>query len=258
MMRFSQRFVVLLLVGLLAGSLIGSQRASAQDPSDTVKQLLALKEAHAKQQAELAALRAEMLQSQAERDKLLAENAELQRAAAQAAEVRNEAATVNEAARKMIAVLQQQVAALQKQLADSSAQRDKNLQSVVEMTDQLHQAFAEVKQLKAENARLAALVPKEVAEAEADKPPATPTSEPPYLFGGQVLSVAEDGQVVISFGANDGLTPGHRLEVYRQTGHGGIYVGRVEVVQTQAGEAICKPVLQQGTIRKGDRITSKL
>ncbi|NQU25670.1 MAG: hypothetical protein HQ567_30655 [Candidatus Nealsonbacteria bacterium] len=329
--RSSERVVALVLAGLLAGFLSTPQGVSAQPVPNTVESMAAV-------QAEMAAMKAQLAQSRAEQDKLLAENADLQRQAAQLAEVRNEAAATNEATQKMIAALQQQAAALVKQLADSTARRDKNLKSVVELTDQLHQAFAEVKQLKDDNARLQKLIPAQAAAAsllegvvktapsnglvsislganhglskghfveifragdgkrtavgrievietapdsslcqvdpklgkdairqgdqvtfrKPDQPPAQPPSEPPYLFGGEVLSVAEDGQVEISFGSGDGLVPGHRLEVYRQNGTGGVYVGRIEVVQTRARQSTCKPVLEQGTIRKGDRITSKL
>ncbi|MHC4404917.1 MAG: hypothetical protein ACYTG0_35165 [Planctomycetota bacterium] len=318
MTRSTERVVVVsLLAGLLVGSSIRRPQASAQDTSGLVSQVQALMKANDKLQAELAVLQAQLAESRAQQDKLQA---------------------VNEVAQKTTEVSRQQVAALQEEFGSAAVQRDKNLKSVVELTDQLHRAFAEVKQLKAENARLRALVPKgatgvsslegvvtqvsgpggveisigtnsglksghvlevfrvaegkttslghiEVYQTAPDKsickadpsllkdpiqegdrvsyrkpeqPKPQPPAEPPYLFGGEVLSVAEDGQVEISFGAADGLTPGHRLEVYRETGDVGIYVGRVEVVKTQARTAICKLVLEKDTIRKGDRITSRL
>ena len=47
---------------------------------------------------------------------------------------------------------------LRQQFQQLQAGRDKNYGSVVELTNQLHQAFSEIKQLKAENARLSTLL----------------------------------------------------------------------------------------------------
>jgi hypothetical protein len=83
----------------------------------------------------------------------------------------------------------------------------------------------------------------------------------PDLVDGKVLSVSGEGEaceVEISFGASDGLRPGHQLEVYRLLSREGIYVGRVKVVRTTAKTSVCKAVATQGTIRQGDRVTSKL
>ena len=89
----------------------------------------------------------------------------------------------------------------------------------------------------------------------------TPTpGEPPYLTDGRVLAVGKDGQLEISFGTDDGLWPGHRLEVYRLQGDEGVYVSRIEVVKTMPKKSICKSIIEheRHEVRKGDGVTTKL
>ena len=89
----------------------------------------------------------------------------------------------------------------------------------------------------------------------------TPTpGKPPYLTDGRVLSVGKDGQLEISFGADDGLWPGHRLEVYRLQGEEGVYVSRIEVVKTMPKKSICKSIIEheRHEVRKNDGVTTKL
>jgi len=265
----------------------------------------------------------------------------------------DEAQKQNDVLREQLAKMEAELKAVmamtakvQAELQAIQAERDKNLQSVVELTDQLHQAFSEVKRLKELNAQLRALVPQPPGEAAglaglvlatpgagpiqislgaddglkqgqrlavyrvsgdqrtelgqvevvtlapnsavckndpkllkgplkkgdrvttqlnaaAPPPPGVspPNSDaPPELIDGRVLSVGENEEVEISFGADDGLRPGHRLEVYRVTDGQGIYIGRVEVVRTTAKKSVCKSILEfrKDAIRQGDRVVSKI
>ncbi len=299
MNRAGKNLALPLLLGCLVLTLLAvSPDSAAQDPSALQRELAIARKLNAEFKARLARAEAALAQSQAVADKLRQQFQQLQ------------------------------------------AERDKNYGSVVELTDQLHKAFNEIKQLKAENARLSILLPgpppkglvgrvtavdksglveislgsddglkpghefsvfrakgtatdvlgrimvvttaPEKATCRAGTgslkgaiqkgdrvttgklPAAAPAAErstpgePPFLIGGAVLEVLEDGQVEISFGTADGLKRGHRLEVYRETGRQGIYVGRIEVVQAGPKRARCKIVAEQDTVRKGDRITSKL
>lgn len=91
-------------------------------------------------------------------------------------------------------------------------------------------------------------------------PRAPQPGELPRLVDGEVLSVGKEGEVEVSFGADHGLWPGHRLEVYRLSGETGVYVSRIEVVKTMPKKSICKSIIEfeKHTIQKGDRVTSKL
>ncbi|NQT13872.1 MAG: hypothetical protein HQ582_14050 [Planctomycetes bacterium] len=77
---------------------------------------------------------------------------------------------------------------------------------------------------------------------------------------GVVLAVSDKGQVEISIGSDDGLSTGHRLEVYRREGTAGMYVGRIEVLLTRPDRSICRVLSEflQRPIRKGDRVATKL
>jgi hypothetical protein len=319
--------LLLLLGGLVCASLAFPGRTAAQDPSEMKHELDNVRKLNDQLKARLAKLEATLAETlqvsanlQAQSQRLKAENEQLRKELAQHA--------------------QQEAEALRQQLQQVEADRDKNLRSVVELTDQLNKAFNEISQLKAENARLTALLPApppkvlegvvtathedglmeislgaddglkpghqlSVCRAEgnalkvlgrlvvvktapdkavcrvrpeslkaairngdrvttAESPPQpSPTEppkagEPPMLIGGLVLAVHKDRQVEISFGAADGLRPGHRLEVYRETGELGIYVGRIEVVETSPKKSLCKIISEMDTVREGDRITSKL
>ena len=299
MNRPGKNLALPLLLGCLVLTLLAvSGHGAAQDPSALQRELVIARKLNDEFKARLAAAEAALAQSQAVAERLRQQFQQLQ------------------------------------------AGRDKNYGSVVELTNQLHKAFNEIKQLKAENARLSTLLPgpppkgleglvtavdksgqveislgsddglkpghqfsvcrakgtaidvlgqimvvtttpdKAICRAgtgslkgavqkgdrvtTGQQPAAAPAAEgpkpgePPFLIGGTVLEVLEDGQVEISFGTADGLKSGHRLEVYRETGRQGIYVGRVEVVQAGPKRARCKIVAEQDTVRKGDRITSKL
>ena len=285
---------------------------------------------------------AELAKARAENDQLKAKLAELEAVLAKQMAVSLEQKAMTEVGKKMLEVLQQERKQLADQMAQIQAERDKGQASIVDLTDQLNKAFAEVKRLKEENARLAAAVPNppagagpppaiegvvlgvaagnlveisigaddglkaghrltvfreaagkktqlglvDILQTTKDKSicridaksaqgeivkgdrvasgdlPATAAAvdpgKPPYLVGGDVLSVDEDGQLEISFGISDGVAIGHRLEVYRLQGAEGIYVAQIEVVRVSNGTSVCKAVQTMGSIRKGDRVTSKL
>ncbi len=86
------------------------------------------------------------------------------------------------------------------------------------------------------------------------------TGQPPVE--GVVLSVAGDGLVEISIGADDGLRRGHRLEVYRRSDPDGrpVYVGRIEVVKMAADKSVCRieRKLAKSPVQKGDRVRRRL
>lgn len=325
-MSHGKIFIVLLVTNaLVVTSLVLSGSAAGQNPAEIQSRLNnALKE-NQQLKAVLAKLEALLAEGQAVRARLQAENEQL---------------------KKALAEVQQQGEPLRAEIRQAQAERDKHFRSVVELTEQLHKAFNELKQLKEINARLSALLPEPpakvlrgivtatekdgsveislggddglrpghrlsvyrtsakettvlgrimVVKTAPDKAlckvdpgtlkgpiqkgdlvttgqqPAGPAAagppqvdgtrasdQPPLLVGGQVLAVLEDGRVEISFGAADGLRPGHRLEVYRVTGSQGIYVGRIEVVEAGPQKSLCKTILEQDTIQKGDRITSRL
>ena len=79
-----------------------------------------------------------------------------------------------------------------------------------------------------------------------DKPPA---------LDGRVIAIQKD-LLQISLGQDDGLRIGHQLDVYR----GALYLGRVQIRETQPSSAVCEiiPEYQKGQIRKDDNVITNL
>jgi len=156
--------------------------------------------------------------------------------------------------------LQAELAKNRAELVQSVADRDRRLLATVEMAGQLKKVLAEVAQLKAENKKLRELVPKTEDRTKPSSPSAAPSrsAEPPAISGAEVLRVEADGSVVISAGAADGLRVGHKLQVYRDLGDHGIYVGQIEIVQASSKTAKCTTLKLQDTVRQGDRVTARL
>jgi len=196
---------------------------------------------------DVATLQAELAKAQDLNQQLMAKVAELQATLAREAAVRAEGQAAGEVAQKMMAVLQQEVQKLRDQVAQLQAERDKNLKSVVDMTDQLNKAFNEMKVLKEQNARLMALVPN----------PPTGVPAPPKLDG--VVTTDPAGNLLeISLGSDAGLQSGHRLTVYRTSGTDRTTLGQIEVLQTAPDKSICRFDAKsiQGEIQKGDAVTT--
>ena len=84
----------------------------------------------------------------------------------------------------------------------------------------------------------------------------TDVDQIPPNVNGEVIEVGEKDLVEISVGGDDGILVGHTLDVYRE----GVYLGKVVVLKTSDDRAVAKiiPNIQKGTIRKGDRVATKL
>lgn len=151
--------------------------------------------------------------------------------------------------------------ALRDQAHAVRADRDKQFKLVVQRTDEMHQAVTEVKRLQKRNEELAAdltrardLLTKLGYDAARDYP------EVPPPVDGVVLAVQGNDLIEISIGSDQGLLRGHKLQVYRVDG-GTTYLGRVEVVKTEATRAVCKvdpSFPRKGPIQNGDRVASKI
>ena len=84
----------------------------------------------------------------------------------------------------------------------------------------------------------------------------TPVVDIPPRVDGVVTAVSDRDLLEISIGSDDGLRVGHTLEVYRNNS----YLGRVVVRRTEPDRAVVEilPEYRKGTIRKGDRVATKL
>jgi TolA-binding protein len=175
--------------------------------------------------------------------------AELKEAAAQIQQLREVAAKLEAAlaaSHQQIAALRDETAQLRKQLAVLQQDRDEQVQRAVALTDQLAEAQSGIQRLKGGDATTA-------------PPNVPPTPEAPSVEG-MVLAVGEKGLIEISIGSDDGIEEGARLDAYRLGEDSGVYLGKVEVVETNADKAVCKilPEFQKDAIRRGDRVTTRL
>jgi beta-lactamase regulating signal transducer with metallopeptidase domain len=159
----------------------------------------------------------------------LAELKELVRGTAASADVHKET----------LAALRREVETLRKELREAQQDRDRLLANVIELTDQLRQLTIQHKQrpdLPSRNNR------------------SDIKSIPEF---GVVVAVSEENQLVeISFGSDDGLAQGRRLDVAR----GLTYVGRIEVLKTQPDMSVCRilPEMRAARVEIGDRVLVNL
>jgi hypothetical protein len=147
---------------------------------------------------------------------------------------------------------------LRKEILQAQRERDQYFNEVVRLTDEKNQAIDTLRRLRdyqvvlrqdldKAQAVLLKFGLKPVPELYRDQPPPVE---------GLVRSTQEEKWVEIDIGSDDGLLPGHKLEVYRGSG----YVGRIEVVKTDFDRAVCQvvPGYLKSRMQRDDFVTSKL
>ena len=206
--------------------LCGAKAAVSQNTVQLEQELAKARDTIAKQQAELAESRAVIAKMQAENDariKMLEKmRAEMEQLHAQSRAMHNDRDAAFKTAVAQVDQLQAEIARLRRELEEAKADR------VTKITRPLPREGVEV-------------------------------PNPPKVEG-LVLAVLEGGVIEISIGSDDGIKPGHQLEVVRMADAQGIYVGRVEVAKVAPDRAVCKtlPDFEKRKIAKGDRVYSKL
>ncbi len=93
-------------------------------------------------------------------------------------------------------------------------------------------------------------------DVEQDGTVRTDVDRVPPKVDGLVINVGDKDLIEISIGDDDGILIGHELDVYRDDA----YLGKVRVVKTSPDRAVAEviPGFKKGTIRKGDRVATKL
>ena len=93
-------------------------------------------------------------------------------------------------------------------------------------------------------------------EVEKDGTVRTDLDRIPPPVRGEVIEIGEKDLVEISIGSDDGILVGHTLDIYRDQA----YLGKVIVLKTSPDRAVAEilPEFKRGTIRKGDRVATKL
>jgi hypothetical protein len=139
--------------------------------------------------------------------------------------------------------------------------RDRQFKLVVQRTDEMHEAVAEVKRLAKRNEELAAdlIHARDILTRLGVDGNIDPNSLVPPVDG-VVTAVQGADLIQISLGSDQGLRRGHRLEVYRMNGTASQYLGKVVVETVQPNLAVCRvlPEYRQGPIQYGDRVAAKI
>jgi hypothetical protein len=150
---------------------------------------------------------------------------------------------------------------LRADILQAQKERDLHFNEVVKLTDQLNQLENDRKQLRDRNVELA----KDVSRADEllrklgyDKN-RNYSNVPPDVEG-VITATPGANMVEVSIGADQGLIPGHVLQIYRIGGGQSTYVGRVEVIKTTPDRAVCKidPNYQKSNVMVGDRVATKI
>ena len=148
---------------------------------------------------------------------------------------------------------------IQNQLQTTQEERDKWFQTVTRMTDELNQRKAELSSLIASNESLVQNVSRYQEILEKENVDAAAYSDKPLPLDAHVVEVL-DRMVAVSAGSDQGLKKGDTLEIYRKTDGQARYLGRVEVVETQADRANCRilPEFTRDVIQQGDQASVNL
>lgn len=153
-----------------------------------------------------------------------------------------------------------QVEVLREQIRENQQARDEAFATMIKATDQLHQAQGELSSVRERNMQLVSeLGTTTLLLNENGIDPATDPEAIVPRVRGEVFATrrsAGNQLIEVTIGADDGLKPGHTVEVYR----GERYLGRVEILTTEPDRAVGRVLrqFQQGQIQEGDHVATRL
>ena len=149
---------------------------------------------------------------------------------------------------------------LRKNILDIRKERDANHDKILRLTDDLHQRVLQLAQLKKQTLKEQEdLIKAKALLAKLGISIDTPLKKVPPIVEGIVTATPSREMVEISIGSDDGLRPGHQLDVRCGVGSGARYVGRIEAIRVDADKAACKvlPKWSQGQpMQRGDRVST--
>jgi septal ring factor EnvC (AmiA/AmiB activator) len=195
----------------------------------------------------------------ASRSKYEQVNAALQQANTTLLELQSSNGELQQAHRTTVTELERlttEVGGLRTEIRNSQLDRDNMFTQVVRLTDELNRLEGlktdlEIRrnQLLAQNSLLAGAVKAHGIDVY-NIANITPKVD------GVVTGVSQKDLIEISIGSDDGIKEGHQLEVFRKS----TYLGRVVIRHTGPDKAVAEIIKEyrRGTIRKGDRVATKL
>ncbi len=153
-----------------------------------------------------------------------------------------------------------EVEILRAQIREHQQARDEAFATMVKATDELHQAQGELTSLRERNLQIVSeLGTKTLLLNENGIDPNTDPEAIVPRVRGEVFATrrtAGSQLIEVSIGADDGLKPGHTVEVFR----GERYLGRAEILTTEPDRAVGRVLrqFQQGEIQEGDHVATRL
>ncbi len=210
---------------------------------------------------QLAAKTQALAKLEAQRQVLQQERDERQRQLTDLVQDERKAVAAMDAAHKTLANLREEVNRLRTNYREVEQEKETNFKELVETMDALHVAQNQLDTLKEEQMALNEQVARQKALLERHGlDPNEPLEGTPPTVDGIVTVVGRRGLVEISIGRDDGIRPGHTLEVYRRIGGQSKYVGRLQVVRTDPDRAVAKilPEYRKAAIQVEDRVATRL
>ena len=156
--------------------------------------------------------------------------------------------------------LTSEVTALRDDIKKNQQARDQAVAKAIYETDQLHQAQGVLTALKERSAQLVQQLSESTSLLRENgiDPSSDPQAAAPNVRGIVSATHRAAGKqlIEVSVGADDGLKPGHTIEVYR----GERYLGRAEILKTEPDRAVGRVIrsFQKGQIQEGDNVATKL
>ena len=210
--------------------------------------------------AEIEAAQQEVRKLESERVQLMTQNTNVQKDLDDARQQERVNTAAVASTQKNNEKLASEVERLREEVRVNQQARDDAFASTLKATDQLHQAQGLLKSIRQRSQQLVqelgnknALLRRKSIDPATDLETVVPTvrgvvSAMQRSTGSQLIEV--------TIGADDGLKPGHTLEVFR----GERYLGRAEILKTEPDRAVGRVIrrFQQGQIQEGDHVATRL
>jgi len=197
---------------------------------------------------------------ESERVALEGRNASIQSELDQLKQERREATAAVAATQQNNEKLAGEVTTLRQDIRSNQQLRDQAFASALKATEELHQSKGELdsalersRQLTSQVASMTTVMRENGLDPATDANAVTPRVDG---FVSQVKRVAGAQLVEVTIGSDDGLKPGHTVEVFRDSK----YLGRVEILKTSPDKSVGRVDrrYQQGQIQEGDRVATQL
>lgn len=197
---------------------------------------------------------------ESERVALEGRNASIQSELDQLKQERREATAAVAATQQNNEKLAGEVTTLRQDIRTNQQLRDQAFASALNATEELHQSKGELDSALERSRQLTSQVAgmTTVMRENGLNPATDPNAVTPRVDGfvSQVKRVAGAQLVEVTIGSDDGLKPGHTVEVFRDSK----YLGRVEILKTSPDKSVGRVDrrYQQGQIQEGDRVATQL